>query len=412
MVRYSSDTHVIVEPLTRQPDADGVMLGRKELGVYLLLPLEAVGVLDDLEAGHSVGEAQALYHRRHGETPEMEEFLTSLERRGFVRPAPGDAEEPQRLASPAAKAFHFEWISPRWAALVCSKPVLAAAGLVVATALVLAWSNHSIIPGWRAAYFPNKTAAGLLFLMFLGLFTTLIHELAHLVAARARGVSCRFGIGNQLWFLVWETDMTGIWALPREERYLPILAGPLADLVTASLLMIVSYLNAIGWLVLTPRVLVFGRALLFVYLMRIAWQCYFFLRTDFYYAIANFLGCKRLLHDTQDFLRNIVMAGLLGIGKKTDQSHIPPVERRMFRIYSVVWIVGRGLAFALLIFVQIPLFYNYITLVVQKFRDGAFRSGGGDSTMPLLTGLFFSIFLMAGLGLWLKRLWPKKGQSV
>jgi hypothetical protein len=409
VMRYPSDQTVIVEPLARQPDPDGILVGRSDLGNFILLPADAVEVLDDLAAGKTVGQAQALHHGRHGEIPEMEEFLTALEQRGFVRPATGQPEDVKKRDD--GKSFHFEWISPRWAARIFSRPVLTACALLVALAAVAVCIDPATVPGWRAAYFPNKTAAGLLFLMFLGVFTTFIHEMAHLVAARARGVSCRFGIGNQLWFVVWETDMTGIWSLPRRQRYLPILAGPLIDLLTASALVILFFFDRQGWLSLAPRVLQLGRALLFVYLMRIAWQCYFFLRTDFYYAMANLLGCKNLMQDTQLFLRNAA-ARLFRVGRVVDQSHIPAFEQRMLRIYSAVWIVGRVLAVTLLIFVQVPLFFSYAVLAFRKFIGAAPSAGDSGGAVTLLTGLFFSLFLLAGLTLWLKRLWPKKGSSV
>ncbi len=418
MVRYTPDTHVVVHPLTRQPDVGGILVGRKDLGIFLLLPPDAVEVLDDLAQGKSVGEAETIYRRRHGETPDLDDLLTSLERRGFVRPVVADSglleeseapDTPRR--PPPLKSFHFEWISPRWAARLCGRPVLAACALLVLLAATAVLLNPSVVPGWRAAYFPHKTAAGLLFLMVLGLFTTFMHEMAHLVAARSLGVSCRFGIGNQLWFLVWETDMTGIWSLPRRQRYLPILAGPLFDLVTASALVLVGFAQASGWFPLHPRVLQLGRALLFVYLMRLAWQCYFFLRTDFYYALSNFFGCKSLMNDTRVFLRN-ALARFLRIGKETDQSHIPAVERRMIPVYSGIWLVGRGLAFTMLLFIQLPLIYHYAMLVIDKFRNGTASASAGSGAVPLLTGIFFSIFFLAGFGLWIKQLWPKKGSSV
>lgn len=415
MARYASDTRVIVHPLTRQPEAEGVLVGRKDLGVFLLLPADAVEVLDDLAAGKSVGEAAELYRRRHGETPDLDDLLTSLEQRGFVQPAGADgdvaAAAPETKQRRPLKSFHFEWISPRWAARLCSAPVLAACGLVIVLAAIAAAANPSLIPGWRAAYFPNKTVAGLLYLMVLGLFTTFLHEMAHLVAARSRGVSCRFGIGNQLWFLVWETDMTGIWSLPRRQRYLPILAGPLFDLLTASVLVLTGFAEASGWIAPHPLALQMGRALLFVYLMRLAWQCYFFLRTDFYYALSNLLACRSLMADTKVFLRNRA-ARLLRIGKEVDQSHIPAAERRVIPAYSVIWLAGRGLAFAMLLFIQLPLLFHYLMLVIDKSRHAVPGTTADGMAVPILTGIFFSIFFLAGFGLWIRQLWPKKGSSV
>ena len=99
-------------------------------------------------------------------------------------------------------------------------------------------------------------------------------------------------------------------------------------------------------------------------------------------------------------------------GRVVDQSHIPAFEQRMLRIYSAVWIVGRVLAVTLLIFVQIPLFFNYAALALRKLSGAAPSAGDSGGAVTLLTGLFLSLFLLTGLTLWLKRLWPKKGSSV
>jgi putative peptide zinc metalloprotease protein len=402
MNRYPSDSRVIVEPLARQPDTDGVLVGRKDTAVFLLLPADAVEVLDDLAAGCTVAEAQQRHFTRHGEVADIEDLLVTLEEHGFVRPVGAARRE-------AEKGFHFAWISERWAQRLTSIPVLAAGALIVGAAILALILEPSTLPGWRAAYFPKNTAAGLLALMVFGLFTTFIHEMAHLTAARARGVSCRFGIGNQLWFLVWETDMTGIWALPRRQRYLPILAGPLIDLVTAAALIVVSYANVRGWLALDPAAVQFGSALLFIYVLRIVWQCYFFLRTDFYYALTNLLGCRNLMGDTVVLLKNITAR--LRRKPLADQSHIPAGERRMLRAYAVIWLAGRGIAFSMLLFIQLPLLFHYLQLLVASVREGSWRTA--PSGVSLITAIFFTIFLLGGLGLWLKRLWwPGKDTGV
>lgn len=408
MTRYPRDSRVHVETFSRQPEPDGVLVGRKDTATFLLLPPEAVRILDDLASGLTVGEAQRRYEEQHGETPDMEDLLTIAEEHGFVRPfSDGDPS----VAPAAMPGYHFEWLSPRLARLFCGPAALTAGTILVLLAGVALTLDRSIVPGWRAAYFPRNTAAGLLFLMGMGFFTTFLHEMGHVVAARARGVSCRFGIGNQLWFVTWETDMTGIWALPRKERYLPLLGGPLTDLFTASAIVLFLFAGANGWINPGPAVLQFGKALLFIYLMRILWQCYFFLRTDFYYAFSNLLGCRSLMQDTEDFLRN-VRARLFRFGRTVDQSHIAPAERRMIRIYSGVWLIGRLLAFLLLLFVQLPLLFHYGMLLVDRVRSGTFAAGPGNSLVPILTATFFLLFFLFGLGLWLRQLWFRKGSRV
>src|SRR6185503_4459405 len=199
MVRYPLDRQVIVFPHTRQPDPAGVLVGRPELGRFVVVPTEAVEVLDDLAAGGTVGDVLARYRDRHGETPDMEDFLIGLEQRGLVGPVPAMGQVPAGTVPTAGRAFHFEWVSPRVARLLFGRPLLALGGLAILLATVATLWQPSLIPGWRAAYFPKDTARGLLFLMLMGLVTTFVHELAHFLAARARGVSCRFGISNRLW---------------------------------------------------------------------------------------------------------------------------------------------------------------------------------------------------------------------
>jgi hypothetical protein len=404
MDRFSPDSRVFVEALTRQPERDGVLVGRPEHGTFLVLPADAVEVLDDLARGATVGEAQSRSRERHGETPDLESFLTTLEARGFVRPASIDP-----LPTPAPRRAHFAGIPQAWARGLC-RVALAGGSVAMVAAAIAAAFDPGVIPGWRAAYFPHDTAWGLLWLMTVGVAGTFIHEMAHLVAARAFGVACRFGISNRLWFVVWETDMTGIWALPRNTRYIPILAGPFVDLATASILILVFAAERRAWLELSATTVAFGRALLFVYLMRVVWQCYVFVRTDFYYAIANFLGCTSLLRDTEAYLRDL-RARWLGIGSAQDLSAIPPVERQMLGAYAIVWLAGRVLALSVLVFIQLPLFVHYVMLFTGAMFGSAPAGESIGSAATLLSGVFFVVLFLSGLGMWLRQLVTKKGAT-
>src|SRR5258708_6872910 len=141
--------------------------------------------------------------------------------------------------------------------------------------------------------------------------------------------------------MVAETDMTGLWSVPRRQRYMPLFAGILTDSVSGALLVLLLYAQHSGWIaigLLWERV---TRAMIFAYFIRIMWQTFFFVRTDLYYVIANCFNCKNLLNDTQDFLRN--QAGrVVTIFRSVDQSSIPAYERRIIHIYSIAWLAGRA----------------------------------------------------------------------
>lgn len=388
-----------------QPDGDNFIIGASGGGKFLSVPAEVVEIVRAFEAGQGPEQVRQDYLQRYGETPDLDDLIQVLTAQGILAAADADAESAP-AAAPVSRGYHFEWISPRFARLLWNRFTLGLMAAVVAAALLVACWQPALLPGWRAFYFPQDTAIQVLGLMLLGMSSTFVHEMAHLTAARAAGVSCRFSIGNQLWFVVWYTEMTGIWALPRRQRYLPILAGPLIDLVSAAaILLFIAAAKAAAW-PLPPLALNILSALLFLYLVRLIWQCYFFVRTDFYYAFSNLLGCKRLMQDTQDWLRNR-WARWRGREDAVDQSVLPAHERRMLPGYAVVWLAGRGVAFSMLLLVQLPLFVSYLFLFVESIN--APDSGQGPSTSALLAGLLFSTFLIAGLVMWARQLWLRKG---
>ena len=256
-----------------------------------------------------------------------------------------------------------------------------------------------VVPGWSALYFPkHRTFLAALTTAF-AILTLFLHEMAHLVAGRAVGVESRMGIGNRLWVLVAETDLSGLWSVPRRKRYLPFLAGAIFDTVVTSLLILVVGLHDFHWIVLSIGILKLTRAVIFTLLLRLLWQCFLFVRTDFYYVIATLFSCKNLMADAEDFLRNQT-ARLLHNVRVVDQSHIPEYEMRIIRSYSVVWIIGRLLAFSSLIFITIPLAIKYSRGLVATLAKGYM-----NSPYAYLDALWLTIFslgtLIAGSYLWI-----------
>jgi hypothetical protein len=406
MSRFDSPLPVIIHPFTRQVGSDEVVIGLTRTGRFLSLPVEAVELLDELAGGKTVSEARAWYEDRHGEEPDIEGLLEHLSTYGVVS-LPGD---PTRTDPPAVMApeappkptYHLTFISERVARFFFGRAALAVYGVVILAGIAAALARPAIFPTWRTLFVPEHMTATALLVIFLSLGTITLHELAHLVAARAAGVLCRLGFGNRLWTLVAETDMTGIWALPRSQRWLPILAGPMFDAVSASAALLVLFAGQEGWLLLSPWMIRTGGILVFIHLMRLLWQCYFYLRTDFYYALTTFWDCKDLMRDTEDLLRNQV-ARLRGRTPPVDQSHIPARERRVIAFYSVIWLGGRILAFGLLFVIQLPLLIHYLPVILRAVT-AAFQGSLYAFVDSLIIIMVWLVTMTLGLKLWIREL--------
>jgi len=116
------------------------------------------------------------------------------------------------------------------------------------------------------------------------------HEWFHVLAARRLGLPSRLGIGRRLYFVVFETELNGLLGVPRRHRYLPLLAGMLADVLIFSGLTLAAAVDLNDGLSWVGRLCL---ALAYTVLLRLAWQFYVFLRTDLYYESYQKLESSR-----------------------------------------------------------------------------------------------------------------------
>ncbi|MGH8907010.1 MAG: site-2 protease family protein [Egibacteraceae bacterium] len=411
MGKYLADSLVTVYPFTQQPDGADVAIANAANSVVLSVPAGALDILNSLAGGKTVGETRALYERLHDEKPDIEAFLEVMEREGFVTTSTDGDGEPARsalaVATPALptsaswRRGHFTKITPETARRICSPAVLASCGLVIVLGLALIASDPSLLPSRTILVFPNHLTLLTLVVTVYVFCSIFLHELGHLVVARAAGVPSRLGLGHRLWALVAETEMTGIWMASKRHRYLAFLAGPLVDAVSTAILITLLWTDRQGWVSLPFTVALVIRACVFTYLIRLLWQCLFFVRTDFYYVIANAFNCKNLLADTEAFMRN-QLARILPSIAKVDQSVIPLHEMRAIRWYSLIWLVGRATAFGGLFFITLPIFWGYGVRIAGAFlADRRSLYEVADALAFMMTE---GTLLIAGMVLWIRGL--------
>jgi putative peptide zinc metalloprotease protein len=404
---FTQETKVVVQPFSRQIEGSEVVIGLPKSSLFLALPTDAVEVLDDLASGNTVGQAQELYRERYGEVPDLVALLKELEERGFVQSSEASAG-PAAIAGVPPQRFHLESFPPTLAMVLFGRPALTLYAALIVAAVVVTAFNPGLIPGREAFVFKEHMSLTNLGIVAVMLVTLGIHELAHFVAARAHGVSSRFGLGNRLWELVAEADLTGLWALPRQERFVPLLAGMIADTVLASLLVGFLFARKQAWLIWSWPSVQFCQAVLLIILLRLLWQFFLHVRTDLYYVLTNLLGCKNLLGDTETALRNWASRFLPALGY-TDQSHIPNQERRIIRVYAAIWVLGRALAFSVFLFIRLPVLIKYLALTLPLI---AFRHP--VTAYQYLDALFVTLFILTanslGAFFWLRGLYQRGAQ--
>lgn len=401
MARYTPDTLVTVGPFSHQLDGDVVILGDVDRQVFVAIPAEGLDILESLVAGNTVGQTARLYEEKHGEKPDMEDFLEALEQEGFV----GETTAVEAGAVKEIRRDHwrwrFDWISQRAAQRLVDWPAMAVYGLIIAVGVGLMVDDPGVLPkAGNALLFPEHFAAltwAWIFFANAGLF---LHEIGHVIAARAAGVRAGMGIGNQLWMLVVQTDMTSIWMSPKRQRYIAFIMGSIVDAVSCTFLAAFVWSAHRDLIGPPPWSVQLATAVLLAPMTRIIWQFFFFLRTDVYYVIATANNCKNLMGDTEDYLHNR-WARLRRSPHRIDQSAIPSHEMRVIRRYSYLWFYGRVISMAVYAAIILPVIlgYAYQLILLLTGRETRF-----DSWDFATVGILVIAINGGGLLLWLRGL--------
>lgn len=285
--RIGDDAVLAVGELSVVPEGDQVIVGDPARAVFVALPPIGAQVLELLRAGATVGEARVQASALAGEDVDVADFVTSLVELGFLRVA--DDERPS-LADGVAPPPR-----PRRPNRAFSPAAWTAYAACAIAAVALYALDPRLLPRATDVFFLDTPVRSIAALTLMTYVLAFAHEGCHWLAARAAGVSARIAIGRRLYFLALEIDLSGLWSLPRRQRYGPLLAGMAFDGVVLAGVLVSRYGDGAGWWHVGDAA---GRALAaiaFIEVTAIVSQCWIFLRTDLYAVLVTATGCVNLL---------------------------------------------------------------------------------------------------------------------
>jgi hypothetical protein len=339
---FDLDRPVVLHALTFLDEGEEWTVGRPDTDEYCVLPADGAALLKELAGGSAPSAAARWYAETYGETVDMAEFLAAMDELEFIAPegqAPVGGSGPVRWQRLGRAVFSV----PAWIGYAA---LLGAAGTAMAR-------HHELVPHYQNLFFTRYLTVVLL-VGFFGQFPLiLLHESFHILAGRRLGLRSRLGIGRRLYFVVVETSMPGLVAVPRRKRYLPILAGMLADLL------VIAALTLLAGATLRPdgSLPLFGAtclAMAFAVVPRFLWQFYFYLQTDLYLVVVTVLGCVDLQRTARRTVANRVNRLLGRLDKVADESRWHPRDRAVARWYSWLLVAGYGFSTGTLLVIGLP----------------------------------------------------------
>lgn len=354
--------------LTMVAEDDGVMVGRPDIASYAVFPEEGAQALRLLDSGVPVRGVAAWYEQTCGEPLDVDDFLETLEDLRFLR-AEGEDEPAD---APVRWQRLGRWIFS-WPAWLCYIALMAAAVAVMV-------QERPLRPSYHNLFFTHVLSLIPLTLTVALIPCILLHESFHALAGRRLGLPSTLRLGRRLYYLVAETRLDSLFSVPRRQRYLPFLAGMLADAILISALtLLAAVLRAHGVAPWCPGLCL---AVAFTCVLRLIWQFMFYLETDLYFVLANALRCADLQNATRFYLR-VRFRRLLHRPAPQPGADWSDRDRSMARWYAPLLVAGYGFSLGSLLWAGIPTTVHFWSLIIERF------SGSQTPTTGILDAVSF-----------------------
>lgn len=383
-----------VIPLSVQQDGDLCVVGNADLGEFYQLPEVGVQILRLLESGETV---ERIKPRLWAADLDIAGFVDQMAAIGFIYPK-SQWEIAQRQLQASAQVLPRTFnVDPRIARVLFSLPMLACYATVLLFAIIDAIYNPALRINLGALYTEKNRTLLLVVILGLSLVQTVLHELGHMLAAARRGIKSRYSIGNRLWTIVAEFDLTGILTLPKTQRYLPMLAGLMVDSLSVSALTIllgIMLRHGAG-----PFAIQVVQILVLETIISMAWQFNVFVKTDIYFVLCNYFSYPDLDRDARFYLRHLLHRATLGkYGSAAPNTILNKVL--VLQIFSAIWLIGRAASLLILFFVFVPTMWRYLASAANSLSD---LSMSFWAALDNITYVAIACMILAvGMYMWLK----------
>jgi putative peptide zinc metalloprotease protein len=340
----SLNSKVRLYPLSQQQENGVVIVGRGDQ--FLELPPEGLDFIHWLNQGMSVARARERFEARYNPFPDDEvlDVMNAFVECDFVATVDGQTLAPRRapLKSNAA------WFPQSWARALFSKPILIAWMMIVVPAAALWVFNPDLWPRRVDYFWVDLNSIVVLTAMLIWLIGMPMHELAHWLACRAKGIRATITWTQRAGFFpMSQTIMHDIWAIPRGARLLPLAAGMVWDVFELSLALYALYFDKIGWLALPWLATSLLKFYVLFITMALAAQFWLFSKMDGYFLVSALLGQRNLQSDTYAWLKS----KLLGRAR----FETPADGMRFIYAYGLITIIWGGLFMSQFLLVSLPI---------------------------------------------------------
>ncbi|KQU60656.1 hypothetical protein ASG66_13560 [Bacillus sp. Leaf406] len=372
MINLTMDSRVSVN-LSIQENGEEYVVGSIYTNEYIEVPEEAVFIIQKLDGNLTLEEVSQWIKKEHNIDLDVLDFVNDLRELNFLETIDGIV-----LIEPKNKILRNNKLTLLISNFFFNKASNLIYIIIFLSTIYLILFYEGLFPSYKDILVFNQIGLSIFTIVLLTWTLTIIHEVGHFLAAYKIDIPVKFNLSIRMYWLVAEADISGLWSVPRNKRYVPFLAGIAFD----SLVLFISVILKIA----VP--LLENIASLLVLLITIRFISHFmvFLRTDVYYVIMNSLNVRSLHTTSIEYIKN-----------KFRFSKLPEMksnERNYIRIYSFVYLAGAILSLCMLAFYSVP----SMILMIRKTID---QLASLTTFANFLDGCLAMIVIIVNISLWL-----------
>lgn len=162
-------------------------------------------------------------------------------------------------------------------------------------------SHTDLFPRYQDLFVFDTMMFNILLYAGISMVLIFIHESGHILAIRSFNLPTQLQIGNRLFFVVLETDLTQAWSLSSKDRNLLFLAGIYFDSALLFIVLILKMANPLSSGMMDGII----GLITFDIVIRIIYQCCIYMKTDLYYVFENSTGNYNLMESGIEFIKGL-----------------------------------------------------------------------------------------------------------
>jgi len=356
----SLNSQIQIHPLSQQVENGVVIVGRE--GKFLELPLAGIEFINWLNDGLTLNEAKLRFEAKFNPFPEADllAFIQTFNTSGFIASVDGQIIPIQHTLRPT----HSDFVSKTWAKRLFSTPVLITWFIMVIPAIGIWVNTPQFWPRYQNYFWIEHNFIIILVGILLWLGRMGMHEVAHLVAARAKGIRATITWTQRVGFMpMSQTIMHDIWTVPRQARLLPLAAGLMLDMFQLAIVIYLLFFQSLNLIALSSLTINFLEHLLLIIVLAATAQFRLFSRMDGYFIFSSLFGQRNLQADTYQWVKSKFYKAV---------SFTPPTNGMKFvYIYAVITIIWGGFFVGEFLLIRLPIKFRLIWESFVKINSGS-----------------------------------------